>query len=87
MVVLVISIVSGNAALCHPPPPPLPIDNSLVDKPSPICQCDVFLYLRPVGCRRHYVFGLSVRPYGNLVNTKSQEPLGGYLAHLSRRLK
>ena len=37
-----------------------------------------FLCLRPIGCRRHYVFGLSVRPYENLVNTISQEPLGGF---------
>ena len=51
-----------------------------------------FLCFRPVGCRRHYVFGLSVhpavrpsiRPYGNLVNTKSQEPLGGFLSYLAQ---
>ena len=38
--------------------------------------------------RRHYVFGLSVRPsvrpYENLVNTKSQEPLGGLLSYLAQ---
>ena len=36
--------------------------------------------------RRHYmyVFGLSVRPYGNLLNTKSQEPLGGFLLYLAQ---
>ena len=48
----------------------------------------IFLCLRPIGCRRHYVFGLSVRPsvhpYGNLVNTKSQEPLGGFLSYLAQ---
>ena len=44
-----------------------------------------FLCLRPVGRRRHYVFGLSVRPYGNLVlNTKSQEPLGEFLSYLAQ---
>ena len=26
----------------------------------------------------------SVRPYGNLVNTKSQEPLGGFLSYLAQ---
>ena len=43
-----------------------------------------FLCLRPVGRQRHYVFGLSVRPYENLVNTKSQEPLGGFLSYLAQ---
>jgi len=47
----------------------------------------VFLCLRPEGCRRHYVFGLSVRPSGcpsvrpytlDLVNTIPGELLGGF---------
>ena len=42
-----------------------------------------FLCLRPEGCRRHYVFGLSVRPSVrpytlDLVNTIPGEPLDGF---------
>ena len=31
-----------------------------------------------------FYFGLSVRLSGNLVNTKSQEPLGGFLSYLAQ---